>query len=270
MDPAQAKIAPKPLAPTPVTDHQRLYWKYEYDVAAKYMIPLLQQRGISVNGSSVVDIGCGEGGGLCAFRDAGARSAGFDIDRKRIGAALTLKGSREITFAAGDLYDELPLWTQDGYDLLYMHDVFEHLEQKQQVLMKIQGYMKSGARLLVTFPPYYSAYGAHQQLLKARLARAPFFHLFPFSLSTILPRLKGETPYFVEEVQKLGRLRMGMTAFEQIVRRSRMRIIQHRAYLISPNHIRFGLRPVEAGFLGNIPVIREFLCTGVVYLLSRE
>jgi hypothetical protein len=121
----------------------------------------------------------------------------------------------------------------------------------------------------VTFPPYYSAFGAHQQHLRTLFARMPFFHLVPFGLSVVLPRLKNEHPHIVEEVKKLGRLKMGMASFENIVTEGDLRVVHRQAYLISPNHIRFGLRPVSAGPLSRIPLIREIMCSGVVYLLSK-
>jgi hypothetical protein len=45
------------------------------------------------------------------------------------------------------------------------------------------------------------------------------------------------------------------------------RIAHKRGYLISPNHIRFGLPPLSAGFLDHIPFVGEVFCTGVAYHL---
>ena len=122
---------------------------------------------------------------------------------------------------------------------------------------------------MITFPPYYSAYGAHQQLLNNHWAKLPFFHLLPFALSRILPRLKGEYPHIIEEIQKLGRLKMGMKRFEAIVERNGLKVAGKQAYLVSPNHIRFGLKPIPAGSVAEIPILGEVACTGVVYVLSK-
>jgi len=250
-------------------NHTQRYWQYEYDVATKYMIPLLEQWGIALSGANVLDVGCGEGGGLCAMHDAGADCAGFDIDKPRVDAATLLKGERKIPLTTGNLYEATLPFHDRQFDIVILHDVFEHLDRKDEVLQKLFGYMKPDGRLLITFPPYYSAYGAHQQLLRAPFMKIPFFHLIPFSLSLILPRVKGEEPYFVEEVQKLGRLKMGMRKFERIIARGGMDIVGKQAYVIGPNHIRFGLKPIPAGPIANVPVISEIVCTGVVYLLSR-
>jgi ubiquinone/menaquinone biosynthesis C-methylase UbiE len=252
-------------------DQTKKYWQYEYDVATKYMIPLLEYWGAPVRGASVIDVGCGEGGGLCAMHDAGAVSCcGFDIEVGRVDAAKELKGERRIFLTTGNLYEEKLPFTENQYDIVVLHDVFEHLDSKDDVIKKLAAYAKPSGKVMITFPPYYSAYGAHQQLLNASWVKFPFFHLVPFALTRILPTLHGEHPHIIEEVQKLGRLKMGMKKFEAIAERKGLTIAGKQAYLISPNHIRFGLKPIPAGTVAEIPIVGEFVCTGVVYLLSKS
>lgn len=250
--------------------HAKKYWQYEYDVASRYMVPLLRTWGVTLSGASVLDIGCGEGGGLCALHDEGAGCHGFDIDQYRVQLARELMGARPVDFGMGSLYDPVPPLSDRQYDLVVLHDVFEHLDHKAETLQKLKRYMKPTGVMLLTFPPYYSAYGAHQQHLRTWFARLPFFHLLPGSLSLILPRLRGEYQHIVEEVSKLGKLRMGMSSFERLAAGGELAILHRRTYLVSPNHIRFGLRPVPAGPLGLIPGVREMVCSGVVYLLSQH
>jgi ubiquinone/menaquinone biosynthesis C-methylase UbiE len=251
-------------------DHTRFYWQYEYDVAAKYMIHLLEQWGAPLQNASVIDVGCGEGGGLCAMYDNGATCCGFDLEPGRVRAAEQLKGNRNIPLTTGNLYEYSLPYADQQFDIVVLHDVFEHLDRKQQVLERLKRYLKSSGRLMITFPPYYSAYGAHQQLLNASWVKIPFFHLIPFSLTHILPRIKGETQWIVEEVQKLGRLKMGMRKFEQIAAQGDLKTVGKQAYIISPNHIRFGLKPIPAGPVAEIPLLGEVVCTGVVYVLEKK
>ena len=250
--------------------HTRKYWQYEYDVSEKYMAPLLQEWGVTLQGAQVLDVGCGEGGGLCALYDLGAQCAGFDVDENRLRAANELKGDRNITFTTANLYAPGPTHADRQFDLVVLHDVFEHLERKLEVMEKLKSYMTREGKLMITFPPYYSAYGAHQQHLQGTFAKLPFFHLLPLSMSFILPRLKGESPHIIDEVSKLGRLKMGMRKFEEIALQGGLRVTHKQAYLISPNHIRFGLTPIPAGPVARIPILRELACTGVVYLLAHK
>lgn len=119
----------------------------------------------------------------------------------------------------------------------------------------------------MTFPPYFSAFGAHQQFLRSKFGRMPFFHLVPFSLR-LIPRLKGEEERLVSEIRKLARLRMGIARFERLATENGYLIAQKKFYIVGPNHIRFNLTPVDAGLFGHIPLIRELLVSGVVYLLE--
>jgi SAM-dependent methyltransferase len=248
----------------------RRYWHYEYTLAVYHLVPLLRRWGVSLKGSSIIDIGCAYGGGACGLYDSGARCDAFDVDTHFIDMARQLKGERAIPFAVGDLYgDEAPFMDR-RYDLIVLHDVFEHLEQKDEILGKLKTRMKTGGCIFITFPPYYSAYGAHQQILRFPLARLPFFHLIPLSLSALLPHLKSEHEEFVREIQKLGRLKMGIRKFEAIVRRNGLHVRWRQAYIIGPNHIRFGLKPVPAGFVVRFPVLNELLCSGIAYLLSTD
>ena len=250
-------------------DHEKMYWQYEYDVCDRFIVPLLNAWGIRPEGSAVLDVGCGEGGGLCALHDRGGSCTGFDIDGSRVQTALRLQGGRGIGFVCGDLYaDDVP-FSGRRFDLVTLHDVFEHLDHKRAMVAKLKKYLTPGGKLLIRFPPYYSAYGGHQQHLRVWFARLPFVHLVPFSASRILPRLKGEAPHVVAEVQKLARLKMGMKKFEQIAAQGGMRVERRQAYIISPNHIRFRLKPVPAGPLARLPLVREFACTGVIYLLAE-
>lgn len=253
-----------------ISDQSRHYWQYEYDVAAKYMIPLLERWGMTLPGSTMIDVGCGEGGGVCALHDIGMQCVGFDIEEPRVALAGLLQGDRPIRWAIGDLYNDNIPFSGKMYDLVVLHDVFEHLDHKLDVLEKLKRYMKPEGKLMITFPPYYSAYGAHQQLLNAHWVKFPFFHLLPFALTKILPRIKDESPRIVEEVQKLGALKMGMRKFEAIARQGALNVTGKQAYVISPNHIRFGLKPIPAGPVAEIPVLGEIVCTGVVYLLEKQ
>jgi SAM-dependent methyltransferase len=189
-----------------VTAHDRKYWQYEYDVAARYLVPLLRSWGVQPAGCAVLDVGCGEGGGLCALADAGGTCAGFDVDTGRIDSARTLKGERAIDFRTGDIYADGAPFEGKTFNLVTLHDVFEHLERKREMLDRIAGYLAPGGKLLITFPPYYSAYGAHQQHIATWYARLPFFHLVPTAMSRLIPRLKGEAPHVLAECNLIGKV----------------------------------------------------------------
>lgn len=252
-----------------ITEHDKKYWQYEYDVVAKHLLPLLNERGLYSNSKTLLDVGCGDGGGVSAFYDAGFVCKGFDIETRRVELANAMRGTRDFEMVYGSIYDEDFPCSKEQFDLIVLHDVFEHLEKKELVLEKLKSCLKSDGRILITFPPYYSAYGAHQQLLSSKAGKIPFFHLFPFAISSIIDKLPNEHRSFIEEIKKLAKLKMGINKFESLVTESKLKIFSKKKYIIGPNHIRFGLKPVGAGIFGEIPVINELISSGVVYLLTK-
>ncbi len=253
-----------------ITQHDREYWKYEYDVMARYLLPLLQLWGVELEGTRILDVGCGDGGGVSAMADAGMICEGFDIEPRRVELANILRGGRAFTMEVGNIYESPIPFDGELYDLVILHDVFEHLDRKPYVLETLRSYLKPKGKIFLTFPPFYSAYGAHQQLLRSSVARIPFFHLLPFATSKILPSLQNEHRPFIEEIQKLANLKMGIGKFERLLHTTQIAIARREFYLIGPNHIRFGLKPLRAGMLGSIPLMRELFVTGAVYLLESK
>lgn len=253
-----------------ITEHDKKYWQYEYDVVAKYLLPLLKEWGINSASKTLLDVGCGDGGGVSAFYDAGFVCKGFDIETRRVELANAMRQSRNFEMVYGNIYDDTFPFASEKFNLIILHDVFEHLDHKKLVLQKLKSCLKSDGRILITFPPYYSAYGAHQQLLKSKIGKLPFFHLIPFSVSYLINKFPNEEKAFVGEIKKLTSLKMGIRKFEKIIEASPLSVDRVRKYIIGPNHIRFGLKPLDAGWFGKIPIINEIITNGLVYLLKER
>lgn len=175
-----------------ITEHDKIYWQYEYDVVAKHLLPLLNEWGFNLNGKTLLDVGCGDGGGVSAFYDAGFVCKGFDIETRRVELANAMRQGRNFEMLYGNIYDDAFPYSNEQFDLIVLHDVFEHLEKKELVLEKLKSCLKSDGRILITFPPYYSAFGAHQQLLKSKMGKFPFFHLLPFSIPFLIDKFPNE------------------------------------------------------------------------------
>lgn len=117
-----------------ITDYDKYYFKYEYDVVAKYLIPLLKKWDVQLANSRLLDVGCGDGGGIAAFYDAGMKCFGFDVESKRVELALKMIEHRTITLRLGDINKNPLPFSSEKFDLVVLHDVFEHLERKLEIL----------------------------------------------------------------------------------------------------------------------------------------
>ena len=128
-----------------------------------------------IEGLRVVDVGCGMGDRTVVAARCGASLAvGIDSDPEKLRWARRLlrhTGTVGTRFVQGSA-DALPL--RDGsFDLVLLLDVVEHLEDPLRALEELARILRPGGRVLVTFPPYRSPWGAHL----VEHVRLPWAHL---------------------------------------------------------------------------------------------
>jgi 2-polyprenyl-3-methyl-5-hydroxy-6-metoxy-1,4-benzoquinol methylase len=71
--------------------------------------------------------------------------------------------------ADGEFYSHGP------FDIVLFRDVMEHLEGPHKALDIVKRYLSPGGVVFIVFPPYFSPYGAHQQILPGKtIAKIPY------------------------------------------------------------------------------------------------
>jgi len=196
--------------------------------ARDYLIPWL-----GTLPARVLDLGCGDGGVAIAFSEAGAGVVGRDLFRFDWPT-----GCWELSDARQP---------QGGpFDLVVLRDVLEHVCAKGEVLGRAKDTLGRSGRIFVSFPPYRSPYGGHQQSeLHGWWRFLPWLHLHP-------------------RLRHIRRTGLTMRHFESLVRDCGLRIVKKRSFIVRPFvAIRYGLRVVE-GRGG------ELFTGGVWYLLAKE
>jgi len=258
--------------------YKRKYWNYQYDLTEKHIIPLLKGWGFNPRGKKILDIGCAEGGVMAALADQGAICQGVEISpgRVRLGEVLCNEDKkRNLKFILGDILENSTLeGISDNYDLILLRDVIEHIGNKIQLLTKVRELLKLDGKVLITFPPFYSPFGGHQQMLRSRLRFLPFLHLLPGVLFNLLSNhlLKREdnNKFILKEMEFFRRERFSLRRMEKLATATGFEIEANRLYLSRPSFkYRYGLRVIDARWLGKIPLLREILVTGAFYFLRR-
>lgn len=259
-------------APT-VTPTDKYLWGYMYGLSREYIIAYLESRGIAMAGARIIEIGCAEGGNLCAMAQHGAAElAGTDIAANRLQSAADIAAilGIDITFSTHDIIgqDPLPQW-RGHFDLAMLRDVIEHLDDATAALRNIRRVLRPGGWLYVTFPPYYSPFGGHQQLLGTFASKVPFVHLLPGPLFEAAIRSSTSEQDKVE-VRRLHEIRMTTTKFRAAARAAGFTIDDERLFIIRPVFkMKFGLRPIGANFLKPIPLVRDMMAMEAGYLLKN-
>lgn len=120
--------------------------------------------------SSILEVGCGAGGGVSLFQELGLHAVGCDYDSELIAfgrqqgvANLTLGSVAEVTQERAG----------ERFDFIYLHHVFEHILDPVDTLGSLRTLLKPKGRILVIVPDISriaeSAWPAGNTL--------PFFHL---------------------------------------------------------------------------------------------
>jgi len=256
---------------------EEYYRDYQLRLAQRYLVPLLESWGVELEGKRMLEVGSGNGGCGEAFRRAGCEVTALEIDRRLVGVARELneKAGVEITVHEGDVTDPGNEAFRHGpFDIVLMRDVVEHLELPERALANVKDGLADGGIFFVVFPPYYSPFGAHQQILPTKrfffvpYNKLPYVQLLPRG---VLARLARGEDAPSREVRRLQRIRLTLRRFERLVSQGGFRVVKRKFYLSRPTYaLRYNLPVVGAGFLGKIPLLRELVVTGAYYLLARD
>jgi len=258
-----------------VGDWDERYRRYQITLAERFLLPTLARWGVPVDGKRVLEVGSGDGGCAAAFARAGARVSAFDVDARLvdIAAALDRRENAGVRLYVGDVGDAAaPFWEDGPFDVVLMRDVVEHIADLALALANVRARLAPGGAVFVVFPPYYSPYGAHQQILPRRTFagvpynKLPYLHLLPDALFARIAA--GEAPS-QREVMRLRGIRLTLAGFERRAGEAGLRVRRKQLYLSRPSFaLRYGLPVVRAGILGSVPGLRELVVTAGYFLLE--
>lgn len=260
-------------ASTTLSDAVKYYWGYMYGLSEQFIIPYLESKKVPIADAAVIEIGCAEGGNLCAMAEVGARElVGTDIAEPRLDNARIIADllGEKITYSSHDVIYQPPFrdWLEH-FDLALLRDVIEHLDDAEVALRNIRQVLKPNGVLYVTFPPYYSPFGGHQQTLVNWASKVPFMHLLP---ERVFERMiaSGREADKVE-VRRLRRIRMTTTKFRRAAQNAGYSIMDEKLYFIRPVYkMKFGLNPVSADVVRGLPVVRDVVALEAGYLLRKR
>ena len=241
------------------SDWETYYWTYQYLLAETYYIPRLQSWEIEINKKKILDIGCGDGGFTAAFGDAGGLCTGVEI--------------REFDWKPSENVDYIVQNIGNNYDLIILRDVMEHIPilEKKKFLQSVMKFGKLGASFLITFPPFYSPFGLHQQtLLKSSAKYFPYLSLL--SNKILLPMLKifKEDKKAIKNIVALRESKMTIRAFNRLILEIGLTIQEEEYFFVRPSHeIRYGWKMRK---FTNKPLtgMGELITLGAGYLLSNS
>lgn len=186
----------------------------------------------SVQARDILDVGSGLGGGERFYAEQGARSImalDLNLSRLRAGrqyadAALGTDQRVKIRFLAGDVRRiALP---DKCLDVIVSTNTFEHIFGVEEALRECARILRPGGRLLISFPPYYSPWGAHL----VNWIRFPWCQVL-FSEKTLVAAARR-----IEARTRLNdwmpeSIRLDLTGHDEVPHLNRMRVRDFEALL---------------------------------------
>ncbi len=245
---------------------KKYYFNYQKTLANRYYIPLLGQLDISIEGKKILDVGCGDGGFISAFSELNSISTGLEIKD------FNWEKDTNVNYIIGDIINNPDLINNQVFDIIILRDVIEHINKKNKFdfLMTIRKLLNDDGIILITFPPYLSPFGLHQQVFcKSILKYMPFLSLLPWIILKKLLLLFGEDEKSINELNEIHESGMRINSFLKLIDKVKLRIYYKKYFFIRPSHqLRYGLKVIKS-YLGGIPILREILTTGTIFILKK-
>jgi SAM-dependent methyltransferase len=256
------------------SNRQQYFDEQDY-TTRKYVIPFIESFRKLTGDLTILEIGCGEGGNLKPFLDAGCRVTGIDLSENKINLARSFIGNHplkdNLELICDDIYRMQPPVRK--YDVVFMRDVIEHIHNQERFMTFVKPFMHEESLFFLAFPPWQNPFGGHQQICKSRiLGIFPYFHLLPAPWYRKVLTVSGESGATVDNLLEVKETGISIERFEKIIQSASYRMLSKKLFFINPNYeVKFGFKPLaQSRLIARIPWLRNFFTTSAFYLLSPD
>ena len=225
----------------------------------------------------VLELGCGEGGNLLPFAEAGARCTGIDLNEVKIEEGKVLMkqwvdlGLMELY--AEDIFNpEITAKFTGQFDLIILKDVIEHIPNKDKALLQMRLFLKDTGLLYIGWPPWRMPFGGHQQIADNKVIRLfPWLHLLPKRIYVGVLKAAGETKAAIDELAEIHDYSVSINQMNRLYKKTGFRMIKELHYFINPIYeYKFKLKArKQLGLIQAFPWVRDFFTTSCYYLLGK-
>lgn len=244
-------------------------------VTREHILPFLATHFTPGPDKRVLDVGCGVGGVLQAFVEAGCMGVGVDLSKGSIEVALrehkALIDSGRISFLYQNIYDYQP---EAPFDLIVFKDSIEHIPDQARIIGYVKKFLKPDGKIFFGFPPWYMPFGGHQQIVRKSkfLSLLPYYHLLPTGIYKGLLEAAGESKPIVDELLDIKSLGISTVRFERICKQTNYKILKRKMWLINPIYkYKFNVTPRgQIGLISSLPYINDFLSTCAYYIIAPK
>lgn len=249
-------------------DRQR-YFTELAKTSKEYYISYIS-RFVPIDGKKILEVGCGEGGNLFPFTEIGCEVTGIDRSKDRISQANVLFNPLKVNarFLCIDFFDMKCVDGKDKYDIVLVHDVIEHITQKDMFLNHMKQFVAKGGVIFWGFPAWQMPFGGHQQICRSKICSAlPFIHLLSEVVYRYVLKLFRESESCINELMDIKKCGVSIEKFEKLMTTNNYTIIDRCLWFINPHYKqKFNLKPRKLQVLSHIKYLRNFFTTSCFYI----
>ncbi|MBA7531687.1 Ubiquinone biosynthesis O-methyltransferase, mitochondrial [subsurface metagenome] len=255
--------------------NREVYFDEQAVTSEKYVLSFINEVMDINENTSILEIGCGEGGNLKPFLDIGCRRVvGVDMSRGKIENARNFfsdyPNKKNIEFVLGDIYDIQEL---GQFDIIITRDVLEHIHGQERFMQFVKIFLKPEGKIFLGFPPWHNPFGGHQQMCESRfLSNLPYFHILPTPIYRFILKAFGESDSKIQGLLEIKETGITIERFERILIKTGYRKDKRIFYFINPNYeVKFGLKSrKQLKLFSAIPYLRNFIITSNYYIISQK
>jgi SAM-dependent methyltransferase len=248
----------------------------QYRLAEQFLVPFLRDHGALPTTGRVLEVGPSEAGCLAFLHEVTKLPGdGIELSSERFFVARAINDALSdgsLALFVGDITNRASLASlTPPYTLILLRDVIEHIEaqNREGALRNCMELLAPGGHILFTFPPYYSPFGAHQQILSSTLLRLPWLQLNPLFLPMV--RFFERDKDKCREMESLARCALTVDGFEGEMAGLDAELVDKELFLSRPVFkLRYGLPVLRPRFVTDYRFARDWLVTGAWYLYRRR
>ncbi len=214
--------------------------------AQEHIIPFVEEWLPIGPSTTVLEVGCREGGVLLAFLERGAQGVGVEISESRYRLErrptyihslpkIRLSFSGKISNQVSP--DQLPY----RFDLNRTHSSGRAPPKPSTPFLEGGGLYIYSISILAN-----AIWGASAGMPLQASEFFPYLHLLPRSIYKWILRMAGEDPSLIAELLSLRETGLSIEKLEKVAHQTGYRIVKKQFYLITPIYkYKFGLRPIS-------------------------
>jgi 2-polyprenyl-3-methyl-5-hydroxy-6-metoxy-1,4-benzoquinol methylase len=253
-----------------------IYFQQQYEHSRDYIIPFVAPFLSQNKNLRICEVGSAEAGVLKAFIEQGHKGIGIELNGEKIKRAESFMADELkkglVQFYHRDIHQISKAELGEGFDLIILKDVIEHVHDQQAMLVKLKELLNEKGIIFIAMPPWRMPFGGHQQMLShKKLSKLPYFHLLPRGMYRQVMQWSKERPEVIESQLEIKDTQISINRFYRIVAKAGLQLVRKQFYLINPNYkYKFGLKPrKQLTVIAAIPHLRDFFTTTAYFILSK-